>query len=515
MMRAAFAVVLALWLSGCATSGAAWISASQFDRRDYINKKVAIMPAVIEELAARSGLSRATIQEAIAEQIDILDIKEPILVTPEEAAGVKFPYTPERLADFGDRRGYDAVVGATIVRVDARAIAREWSFTGTITFVDSERLERQWTIAKTWTMSGSPLDESATSRVGNTLFSDLFDVRQVLRRGRGSWLLRRNTVVVDPGPILVLDAAEIPREDSNAFIRVLFNRPNKPSLTTSARQLSVDVFAVDDAGLFNVEIVNGDDHVTVYSERDVISTQNVLAPRPIYVAQRVGVPLRPGTNNIQLIGENAKGQKVVRHLSVSNGQAAEVARGSVAAAVIVADSNNLPDSPEPTLSAQTRARITEFESYGGANMEDGTRAVVFSGPSATRENILESLTSEWSRPALGTRRLLFFIGRAEEAVGMPYLMLGGGNAKHPENHSLSLEELQRVLKLEVERVVLDLCTVNTDPAALRDAFQRFLDPGEKRIEISVTKGCDTPIGQAFLETNRQELNDGGTAVASQ
>jgi hypothetical protein len=512
MMRAVFVLALAMWLGGCATSGAAWISASQFDRRDYIDKKVAIMPATIEALA-RSGLDRATIQEAIAGQLDVLEIKLPILVTPEQAAEVKFPYTPARLAEFGRAHCYDAVVGATIVRVDARAVAEEWSFTGTITFVDSKLLERQWTIAKTWTMSGSPLDENATSRVGNALYSDLFDVRQVLRRGRGSWLLRRSTVVVDPGPILVLDAAEIPRADSNAFLRVFLNRPNKPSLTTSAQQLSVDVFAVDDAGLFNVEIVNGDYRVPIYSERNVSTTQSVLASRPIYVAQRVGVPLESGTNNIQLIGENAKGQRVVRDLSVNNGAAAEVARGSVAAAVIVADSSNLPNAPAPTLSAQTRQRIEELESSGGANMADGTRAVVFSGPSATRENILESLMIEWSRPALGTRRLLFFIGRAEEAVGMPYLMLGGGNAKHPENHSLSLEELQRVMKLEVERVVLDLCTVDTDPTQLRASFQRFLAPDEKRIEISVTQGCETPIGRAFLETHRQE-SDSATAVAS-
>jgi hypothetical protein len=513
-MRWIVAVVLAAMLAGCAASGAAWISASQFNRKIYAHKIVAVMPAVLDPLLDASKLPPDALQKAIARQLDILDIDKPILVKAEDAAGVPFPYTPARLAEFGRINGYDAVVGATVIRLDTRPISREWSITGTITFVDSKLLERRWTLAKTWTMFGV-LDEAdadadakarakaeVEAKVSSALFPDFFDVRQVLHRGRTSTLLRRDTVVVDAGPVLGLDVADIPRADSSHFIQKLLNRPNRPYLTTSARQLSVDVFAIDDDGIVSLTVENGDLTVPIFGGRPPMTQSEAKLVNPVYLAQRVGVPLVPGQNDLRLVSMNSLGQKVVRSLGVRNTAAAEVAQGSVVAAVIVADSFASLRGPYPTLLPDVASRIDELKSYGGANLDNGARAVVIAGDNATRDSILRAVTVEWSRPALGTRRVLMFVGRAEMAVGRPYLLLHDAELKYPENRSLSFDELASLLKYEVARVVIDVCTNDTPPEVLRDAVQGVRN---EHIDILVSGKCSTPFGTLFLAADKAEL----------
>jgi hypothetical protein len=517
-----------LALAGCASPGAAWISASKFDHREYKSKRVAVVPVAMGDLVDPATLPRQAVQDAIVDQLYVLDIAEAQAIEAQDAKELSFPYTPARLAKFGRDHDYDAVVGATIIRFDRRPARRQWSLTGNITFVDVDNPDRRWTIAKTWDMTGKPSGTLASFQLGTALLSDFVEVKRAVRRGSVSALMSKGTVVVDAGPIVNLDIVDVIVDPSNAVKQVVA-AASAGSVPT--RNVHVDVFAMDDAGIASLQLVNANagfktwvwgepspakanrqpaqkypgpavrkNPVEQAAQKAIDEAhQSVLLSQPIYVAHRLPVAIAPGINDIQAIAINGKDQRVTRNIRVET----EVSH-DVPIDMMVIAATKFDSLPPASLSEPAAKRFEELSAREGSSFRNGARVVTFTGAQASRSSVVRNITLEWARPAAGSRRVLAFMGRAEMFIGRPYFILSEAAADYPEIGSMSLDDLLSLMDLGVASATLDLCTNDSPPAAIETAIKALGDP---RIKIAVGRDCQRPVGQLFVNLETAGLDD--------
>jgi hypothetical protein len=566
MMRTLLAAAAALALTGCASSGAAWISASKFNYRDYWNEKVALMPVRLHESIDADKFPAKALNDAIAEQLDILAISDVEDVSDRDAAGLSFPYTPKSMVEFAKKHNsetqheYRAVVGATMLRIDAAPWSKEWSITGNITFVDVKKPERRWTIAKTWQLSGEPGSRSARVQLESLLTGDFFDVRHAVRRGRFSVLMRRETVIVDVGPILNLDVVKLEsgslRQAGQRLVVDASATPGAPP------EIAFDLFAIDDSGIASLvientnacfrdvifgpeqepicpaqQVVTGTAEQTVKGSTEQVakgsgeqSAKGALEPSakgnpvrltkgdpepaakrspaqqqypteeqkrdlPIYLANRAFVPLRPGENVVRAISSNGDLRPVTRTITIVS-QAPQ--NKGVEAMIIFA--NSYEQLPANSVRPDVAARVAELAAQNG-ELIDGNRTITLAGEHASREEILGAVATEWAAPSAAGRRVVAFVGRAEEIVGRVYLYLYDARAKYPEIDSLSVDELHGIIGLGVTDATVEVCTRDTSPERMRALLTRALtSESGPRVGIHVTQ-CSEPFGGRFLQLN--------------
>lgn len=504
----AIAVGLVLtWLVACASTTprtSAWISSSQFDRRDYAFKKVAVLPPTFPGPQDKfKKFPSKTVQDALVTQLQVLDMTRITAVNDRNGDGIEFPATPERLRTFGAEHGYDAVVGTTVVKFNVRRHSRGWSFTGNTTFVAVQRPERRWTIARTWTFPGDA--PYASEKALNEVFrTDLLDVSRALVRGRTSTLLGRGTVVVDLGPILNLDVADSSQHDIEPFLRAVFNRPYQQVFSTTAPQVQVDVQGIDDVGITNLTVDAGAFH------EEVVGPQAKLSENPIYIAQSLIVPLSSGPNSIRLTSVNSHQQKAVRELLIQR-KDDNSKQGQVEVLLIAAEQYKSSGLRSNQFDSDARMRIAELAAENGATNESGVHVITLSGPDATRRHILKTIVEEWAQPAAGARRVVAFIGRAELVNGRPYLLTYDAEPDDVGVASISVDELASFDKYGAVEFDLDLCTENLAPdavsaavvAAGNDRFRLYeaAAPSEDagNFRVAVNPGCNSnEIGRSAL-----------------
>jgi hypothetical protein len=482
---------------GCTTPTATWISASNFDYQEYRDKRVAVLPVVAHPLVAPDGPLLGKLQLIVARQLNVLDIGKKLTRVSPDQARLEFPLTPERLRKFGKDNGYDAVIGINVVRADQRPFNGEWWFTGDVAFVDVANPKRRWTLAKTWVVTGDPTDWSAELQLSNALSRDFLEVRTALQRGRVSRLLRRDTVVVDVGPTLNMDIAAAPHDFIRPALASLLNRPEQPSFGTSSKVVSVDVFAIDDAGIAKLSVESGG------ANRDVVAVEAVKASGatadqlPIYVSKRVMVFLSPGDNLISARCTNGKGEEVTRLLKVNNARASSAPLPNVesrAVEMILIAGETGESDREVQLSPDARGRIAYFQSKStdGVAVDNGARIVVFSGQSATRERIMKYLGAlRNAGPVSDSTRVAVYVGRIAMVFGRPYMVLAHSDPIFPEVGSISLDEFVQAASAGRAHVALDVCSDDSSVVEVRDLLQKHDD-----WEISVVS-CGEQLGALF------------------
>lgn len=512
MMRLAALSVLAFLLGACASQGGpAWISAAKFDYDGYAHRHVAVVPVTFADSLDTSQFPAKPLQQAISDQLDVFGLRDVTSIEHEASDNVSFPATPKRLAAFGAAHHFDAVVGATVVRFDHRRHGKKgWSFTGNITFVDVAHPERRWTLAKTWTFTDQPGANSSKLDLDYAMIDDFFDVRRAQQYGADSVLLRPNTEVAELGPVLNLDIADAPRKLGKPALKSAISNQEQQIYSTSAAITQVDVLAIDDDGIASL----GLDTTTGFNTEVYRSAPAVdsTATNPIYVAQRVSVPLQMGENEIRVIGANGAGQKVARSIFVRR-TADDSLTGRTDLIVVVASS--YAAHPPDTLQADSAALISDAQAQNGG-IDNGHSVLTLTDRNATRSAVLRTVTSEWSRPADGATRRFLFVGRAEVIEGRPYLLMYDADKEHPDIGSMSVDELAALANFNVQQFDLDLCTNAADAASVQQAVEKTIDAALQHMhstqriapdvatpfKVSVRGACSAPIGSALQQLAR-------------
>lgn len=509
-LRLPVCVLLALASCGCATQGAAWISASRFDYREYGDTEVAVMPVMLHRLIETSEFPTKEMQHALADQLGVLEIKKTELVTVDEAASIPFPYTPQRLIEYGQKHKRDAVVAATIVRMDARPTVRQWSFTGNITFVDVNKPDRRWTIAKTWDMNGDTDGFSAKIQIATGLLDDFIQLRRILPRTGITGFLPGDAVVINKGPILNLDVVD-KLVDAESNVTQTFNID--PDAQPGTNLALIDISAIDDEGIKSLRIVNKNASFSTYvwgGPPPEKAAQNVLQqaqPKinyedPHFLAERVLVKIAPGRNDITAYAMNGKDEPSEGFVRLR----VEVNKDSPAVMVVIAPSasGEAQGGSRPRLSPVAVTQLQALIAAGATTLPSGARAIPYVEEQATRENIFRNIMHDWGGPGAGVRRVIAFVGRAEMYGGRPYLMLQGAEPDYPEIGSLSVNEFVELMRLGISRASLDVCTNASEPAEITAAIREYIDV---RIDLEITAGCTNAIGAGFVDLAEDELFD--------
>jgi hypothetical protein len=500
-MRALWLILLvSVLVTGCATSGPAWISASKFDYEAYEDQPVVLFPVIVSPQVSETRLEPPTIEKAIQQQLHMLSINK--IVKPDGVSQPAFPYTPKRLADLAMPLGARGAVGASITRVEKRPRSNTWSITGNIVFVDVEKADRYWTLSKTWAFVGEPGDSGMYNQLRSELLLDFFDVRRALQRSYTNRFLRRDTILTEPGPIVSLDAAdwELTRDARTARGEVRIG--DTSAYTGGSPGLQVDYSVIDDDGIEEliIENVSTGFRLSVTETLRTVPDASGTGDLPIFLANRVLVPLAPGVNEIRLRAMNTKKEIATRNLIFTSTQTA--AKPSRELMVIAA--NQFRSFPETPVLQKAQKEIKALDALQAVNLPGGGRVLTFSGKTATREQVLSAAANQWDQPGPSTRRELAVLGRAEIIDDEPVIFMYDSDSRFPEVGSLSLNELKRILGMGVSTAVLDLCTSQSSPEEIRRSLSQSLDA---RVRLTVGQDCVKPLGDLFLTLETDDLAD--------
>jgi hypothetical protein len=209
-----------------------------------------------------------------------------------------------------------------------------------------------------------------------------------------SILLRRKTVIVDVGPILNMDIADVSTPPSQTLVQPLSLAPDPSTPASPNQQIQVDVSAIDDSGIVSLKVQNAGFEVIVWrsegSDPTTVPEQATPKPiqRPTFVAQRVAVNLVAGKNDIRAIAVNGQGQQVMRSVEVV---ARIEAPAEIPVDMMIVAAIHFAALPDNQLLPQASQRITELITHegstlpNGSSLPNGSRALMLVGADATRD----------------------------------------------------------------------------------------------------------------------------------
>jgi hypothetical protein len=469
LRRYGYVCALCILASSCAVEreSPSWITSSRFKIQEYKKAKVGIAPIVVNNQYP-SDVDFSRLQQLVRDELWILDIHDAEI----QPAGYEgpFPWTPARLAAYGQAHGLDGVLGISIFDWSRNVDTTPAAFAAMIVFADVNRSSRRWTLFKRWTLGRG---YKHWEDVEPSLKAGLFEIRGSLKKGRKSFWIRPNTIVAQAGPAICIYSSELDVARGDA---------------TTKSVLHLDVFAIDDVGMktfdirtSEVESLDGqtlaassakpmDESLTPLSgtSRNWEEAQQTAESLPIFYFTSVDVPMRLGANVVRVSGVNALNEPGERTIKI-DGEGLQT-RANVLA-VSINSYQILPaagNGPSRSFSDAVSGLDTQ---------KNKIKPTILRDAEATRSAVLMAIARQSSAREINDVNAFYFSGKVRAVSGGAiFSMFDSEATKASDVHSIAARDLAQTYDDAKDLLIIDACS-GEDEWSVAEALNSSLPDG--------------------------------------
>ncbi len=424
-------------ISSCAlmpNSTPLWYDHTDIVMRDYIGKKVIMLPLIAEDGQGLDARSEKQVIDSVRLQFKHVFTIKPRYLSEAMLAKEGFvrPYNPSKIAKHFDAAAF---LVSSVFDVESSLTRKgelEYRKVGLkLSFFDSQDPYSYWRISKRYQSEGG--FDVKNIDFDYVLFADLRKVKRVVVSSHSEKNSRKLEKKTSPSVVVAVKDTKVTPDASQ-----------KDRFQTHANVFDLELSVLDAYGLSHVLVFDGDNNVVAEAD---FSYQTVLAYNKSFI-----VPLRLGKNRIRIDVANVEQKETSRFINVE--------RRKNAATHVIAVSSPYQQSKENYKDIQgwldnLNSPALRSDRYRNLVYLDQSKLPRIELMSAIELLAIEADVNEFLQP------VLFFSGRVERRTHRRlgekyYLMLSDSDERLLRSTALDLDDVLDVLG-EQAFVMLEFC----------------------------------------------------------